>query len=352
MKRRTMLMLTMTVALALTLFSCGGAGGDGVLKVVNWAEYGTDDPAFVAAFEEAYGCRIVQINMSSEEDLLTRLRTAKRGEIDVCLPNCTILTAAIEEGLLKEIDVRKLSNFETMFNRFKTQKEVMMGGKHYAVPWVWGSTAIAYNTDEIGRPPASLSVLFDEEYAGRITFRDDYNDAVMAAAIVTGQDPNNPTDMNAIKDALLAQKRLNRNYWETGDEFSKMFSQGEIAVGMMWSGQAASMKLDGEPIAFVVPGDGAIGWVDTWGIAAGSQNVDLAYAFIDWMISDEFQLEWATGGGPAPVNQVAAGAIDSDYALSAGMDEVSLNRLFFMEYRTDDVKREWSELWTEVKATN
>ena len=353
MNSKTIISLLLVIVLAFTLASCSGGGDEKpTLVIINWEEYGSDDPEFKAAFEEAYGCKIINQYMQSEEDLLTRLRTSKPGEIDLCLPNCTILTAAIEDGLLTEIDVSKLENFDSLFDRFKTQKEVMMGGKFYAVPWVWGSTAVAYNTDLIAEPPESMQVLFDPAYSGQISFRDDYNDAVMAAARVTGQDPNNPADLDAVKEALIAQKKLNRTYWETGDEFTKLFITGQLSVAMMWSGQAASMKLEGEPIAFTVPEDGAIGWVDNWGIVAGTENEDLAYAFIDWMISTDFQYDWAVNGGPAPVNQEAAEAVDPEYAASAGMDEASLNRLYFMEYRTDDVKQEWNELWTEVKATN
>ncbi|MBR0596497.1 ABC transporter substrate-binding protein [Sinanaerobacter chloroacetimidivorans] len=358
MRNKSFLSFILVMILVFSLTNCGGGNEkasdteQATLNVVNWKDYGSDNSEFVAAFEEAYNCKIVNQYMSSEEDLLTKLRTSKPGEIDVCLPNCTILTAAIEEGLLKEIDPGKLKNFDVMFERFKTQKEVMKDGKYFAVPFVWGSTAIAYNTDEIKEPPTSMKALFDEKYAGKIAFRDDYNDAVMAAAIVTGQDPNNPTDLDAIKETLLAQKKLNRTYWKTGDEFSKLFAGGQITIGMMWSGQAASMKQEGQPISFVVPEDGAIGWVDNWGIVEGTENEDLAYAFIDWMISKDFQYSWAAGGGPAPVNQEAAEAINPDYAASAGMDENSLNRLFFMEYRSNEVKQQWNELWTEVKATN
>ena len=353
MNKKTILPFLLSIALILTFASCSGSGGDtSVLTVINWADYGSDDPEFIASFEEAYGCKIVHQYMQSEEDLLTRLRTASPGEIDVVLPNCTILPAAIEEGLLLELDVSRLENFDSLFYRFKNQKEVMNGGKYYAIPWAWGSTAVAYNTNDFTEAPTTLAVLFDDTYAGKIAFRDDYNDAVMAAAIVTGQNPNDPSDLGLIKEALLAQKKLNRIYWETGDEFSKAFVGGQLSVAMMWSGQASFMKLEGEPIAFVVPDDGAIGWVDTWGIVAGTKSEDLAYAFVDWMISRDFQYDWAVGGGPAPVNRIAAEAIDPEYAASAAMDEDSLNRLYFMEYRSDDVKREWNELWTEVKASN
>jgi spermidine/putrescine transport system substrate-binding protein len=111
------------------------------------------------------------------------------------------------------------------------------------------------------------------------------------------------------------------------------------------------MKQEGEPIGFTVPADGAIGWVDNWAIASGSQNKDLAYKFIDWMLSKDFQYNWAASGGPSPANQEAANAIDPEYAAACGMDEASLNRLTFMQYRSDEVKQTWNELWTEVKAS-
>ncbi|WP_312653232.1 ABC transporter substrate-binding protein [Aminipila sp.] len=358
MKLKKILTAVLVLSLVLSMAACGSNsenkgtadGEKAKLYVVNWKDYGSDDADFIKAFEKKYNCEVVNTYMSSEEELLTKLRTSKAGEIDVCLPNCSILPAAIDEGLLSEVDTSKLKNFDGMFEKFKTQKECFKDSKMYAVPFVWGSTAIAYNSDVIKEAPKSIAALFDKKYAGKIAFRDDYNDAVMAAAIALGQDPNNPSDLKAIKEKLIEQKALNKTYWKTGDEFSKLFAGKQIDLGLMWSGQAASMKQEGEPISFVVPEDGAIGWVDNWAISEGSKNKDLAYAFIDWMISKDFQYNWAAGGGPAPVNQAAAESIDPEYAASAAMDEASLNRLYFMEYRTDEVKNAWNELWTEVKA--
>lgn len=349
----------LSFAMLLSLCACGGSeqpssSGEEKTKlyVVNWKDYASDDEELMAAFEEEYNCEIVNTYMESEEQLLTSLKTASEGQIDVCLPNCTILPAAIKAGLLKEIDTSKLSNFDSLYDRFQTQVECFgEDGKMYAVPFVWGSTAIAYNTELMDSAPTTLNCLFDEQYAGKIAFRDDYNDAVMAAAIVLGQDPAAPDDLDAIKELLIQQKALNRTYWQTGDEFSKLFAGGQIEFGMMWSGQAATMKQEGEPIAFVVPEDGAIGWVDNWAIASGSQNEELALAFINYMISKDVQYAWATKGGPAPANHEAADAIDPEYAASCGMDEESLNRLYFMAYQDDATKAEWSELWTEVKAS-
>lgn len=356
MKIKSWLSILLTVILVFSLAACGqapeeeGTGEPATLTVVNWKDYGSDNPDFIASFEAENNCKIVHVYMSSEEELLTKLKTAKDGELDVVLPNCTILPSAIENGLLLEMDPSKLSNFDNLFERFKNQEECFKDGKMYSVPWVWGSTAVAYNTNEMTEAPKSIDILFDPAYSGKIAIRDDYNDAVMLAAIVTGQDPNNPSDLDAIKAKLIEQKPLNKTYWKTGDEFSKLFAGNQITVALMWSGQAAFMKQEGQPIGFVIPEDGAIGWVDTWGIAKGSANPDLAYKFIDAMISEDFQYDWASTGGPAPVNKDAGDRIDPAYAAASGMDEESLNRLYFMQYRTDEVKKAWNELWTEVKA--
>ena len=293
----------LAAAMVLSMAACsssneGGSADSGEktkLYVVNWKDYASDDEELMAAFEEEYNCEIVNTYMDSEEDLLTKLRTGAEGEIDVCLPNCTILPAAIEDGLLEQLDTSKIPNFEQLFDRFKEQKECFgEDGNMYAVPFVWGSTAIAYNTKEVPEAPTSMDVLFSEEYSGRIAFRDDYNDAIMAAAIVLGQDPNNPSDLDAIKELLIKQKDLNRTYWQTGDEFSKLFANDQVSVGLMWSGQSATMKQEGEPIGFVVPEDGGIGWVDNWAIAESSQNKELAYSFINYMIGEDVQYEWAS----------------------------------------------------------
>ena len=238
--------VALAAAMVFSMTACGGGSDSGSadsgektkLYVVNWKDYASDDEELMAAFEKEYNCEIVNTYMDSEEDLLTRLKTGAEGEIDVCLPNCTILPAAIEGGYLEQIDTSKIENFEKLFDRFKTQKECLdADGNMYAVPFVWGSTAIAYNTDDVKEAPKSMKVLFDETYSGKIAFRDDYNDAIMAAAIVLGQDPNNPSDLDAIKDLLIQQKKLNKTYWQTGDEFSKLFANKQVSVGLMWSGQ-------------------------------------------------------------------------------------------------------------------
>ncbi len=350
--RKLMIVMVLITALCGSLLFAGGAPEEkeNVLTVVNWKDYGSDSQAVLDYFEQTYGCKIVHVYMASEEELLTKLRTGGIGEFDVVLPNASILPLAIEEGLIQSIDTSKLDSFDSLFDRFKSLDENMKDGDLYAVPWVWGSTSIAYNTEMFTDPIESIDVLWDTKYAGKISFRDDYNDAVMAAAIALGQDPNNPSDLNAVKQKLIEQKPLNRTYWKTGDEFSKLFANKQIAVGMMWSGQAAAMKLNGEPIEYVIPKEGAIGWVDNWAVVKDAPNEDMAYKFIDYMIGYEFQKSWVESGGPAPVNQAVANDLDPQFVKDNNLGEEAIGKLHFMAYRDSETKKNWNELWQEVKA--
>lgn len=320
------------------------------LVVVNWKDYGSDNPDAVKKFESENNCKVVHEYMASEEELLTKLRTGGVGKLDVILPNASVLPIAIKEGLLEEINTGELKNYQNVFDKFKKLPESSNNGKTYAIPWVWGSTAIAYNTKLIKENIDSVNALWDKKYKGFIGFRDDFNDAIMTAAIVLGQDPNKPSDLNAIKQKLKEQKPLNKTYWKTGDEWSKFFANEQITIGLMWSGQAASMKKAGQPIKFVVPKEGAIGWVDNWGIVKNSPNKALAMKFIDYMISEDFQKNWVNNGGPAPVNKLVADSLSEDFKKDSGITEDILNRLFFISYHDQEVKKTWNELWQEVKS--
>lgn len=320
------------------------------LVVVNWKDYGSDDPEVVKEFEKQNNVKVIHQYMASEEELLTKLRTGGVGKIDLILPNASILPVAINEGLLEEIDTSKLENYPKINEKFTNLPENSKDNKTYAIPWVWGSTGIAYNSDEIKNKVDSINILWDKKYKGKIAFRDDYNDAVMAAAIALGQDPNHPSDLAAIKQKLIEQKELNRTYWKTGDEFSKLFAGKQISAGLMWSGQSAAMKKNGEPITYVIPKEGAIGWVDNWAIVKDTKNKDLALKFIDYMISTKFQEDWVKKGGPNPVNMDAIKNLDPAFVKELGINDEMIAKLHFITYRSDDEKKKWNELWQEVKS--
>ena len=150
---------------------------------------------------------------------------------------------------------------------------------------VWGSLGLIYDKDEVDPPPTSWEVLWDEQYAGRIIVLDDTNNNIVNAAIILGyEDPFNLTDeqLETVKQKLIEQKKVllsyfagfeeGNNVWESGNAVL-MFSMGEF--------QAVDLEKRGYNVAYIIPEEGGVGWVDCWAISKGGRNKDLANALVD-----------------------------------------------------------------------
>lgn len=322
------------------------------LRVLNWLGYGTDEPWALEIFEKRYGANVVHDGFNSEQEMLTKLRTSP-GTYDVVLINAAFTGQAAEEGLIEPIDTSKIKNFADLSGTLRDHPYLNPGGKVYGVAWLWGVTSFAYNTERVRQPPHSIEVLWDPTYKGRVGWRDDAVEAVSFAAIATGQDMNDPADLEVIRQKLRALKDQIRTFWSSEDEWNKHMAAGEFDLAVYWSGSAArSKKHFGLPVEFVIPDEGAIGWFDGLSIAANAPNRDLAHAFIDFMVSPEFYVRWDVEvGAPASANAVATSELPEDaFNRQVLGDPAVVERLQYMAPLPDERRQEFLEIWEETKA--
>ncbi len=353
MERRQFL-IGSSAALALTTLPTLGrrAAAAGELRVLNWQGYGTDEPWAIAEFSKAHDVKVSHDYFNSEQEMLTKLRTSP-GTYDVVLINSTFTGQAQAEGLIQPIDTSKISNFGDLTPTFRDHPYLNIDGKTYGLSWVWGVTSFAYDTTEIPAPPVSIQALWDPALKGRVGWRDDAIEAVQLAAIATGQDMNNPADMAKIREKLEALKPQIATFWSSEDEWNKYMQADQFDIAVYWSGSAArSKKAFGLPVEFVVPKEGAIGWFDGLSIATGAPNVELAHAFIDYMVDPDFYVPWDTNvGAPASANGKANEQLPEDALNRAVLGDPGVaKRLQFQAPIPEDRKQEWLDLWQEVKT--
>ena len=339
------------LALATTIT---GAATAAEIKVLNWQGYGTDEKWAIDAFEKKTGIKVTHDYFNSEQEMLTKLRTAP-GTYDVVLMNNIYVPEAAKEGLIQPIDENKISNFADLTPSLRDSERFVMDGKHMAISWVWGLTSFAYNTNSFKQAPDSISGSFDDTIKPiKLTWRDDALEAVQIAALATGQDMNKPADLPKIKEWLITtlKPRL-KAFWSSEDEWNKMFSAGDFDIGTYWSGSAArSKKAFKLPVGFMVPKEGAIGWYDGLTVAAKAPNLDGALAFIDFMVSPDFYVPWDTNvGAPASANAKANAMLPEDAMnrMVLGNPEI-VARVKWMAPTTDDQRKAYQELWDEVKT--
>lgn len=282
--------------------------------------------------------------------MLTKLRT-NPGAFDVVLINAAFFPNVYGEGLLQAIDTSKVENFANVAPDFAANDAINSGGSLYGVPWTWGLTSFAVNSSSVGEVPTSISIMWDPAYEGRVSIRDDGLEAVQFAALATGQNINNITDMDAVEAKLTELMPQIRTFWGSENDWNQFMASGEMDIATYWSGSAARSQSAGLPIEFVVPDEGAIGWLDVLAVPSASENAEAAHAFINWMIDPAFYVEWDANGAPASANTAAAAALDADaFNRRVLGDPAVAAKVQFMEPVSDADRKAYLTMCQALKA--
>jgi len=343
--------MAVSAVVVATLLGLGAmAAGAAEIRVLNWKGYGTDDDWAVAAFKKKTGYTVVHDYFNSEQEMLTKLRT-NPGAYDVVLINSSFTAKAKDEGLISRIDTSEITNFADLAPNMAASPDLAPGGAVYGVAWTWGLTSFAINTRKVKPVPNSIQVLWDKKYKGRIGWRDDAVEAMQLAALATGQNINDIKDLDAVKAKLEALMPQIKTYWSSENDWNQFFAAGDFVMAPYWSGSAARSAAKGLPVKFIVPKEGAIGWLDGLSIPTGAKNRAAARAFINYMIDPEFYVRWAAEGAPASANAKAAAALpESNINRNTLGDPAVIARVQFMRPIPDQRRKQYLEIWQELKT--
>ncbi|WP_404933494.1 ABC transporter substrate-binding protein [Nitratireductor sp. ac15] len=339
-------------AQAVLLSVCAVSVHAAELHVLNWKGYGADEPWAVEAFEKATGHKVVNDFFNSEQEMLTKLRT-NPGLYDVVMINAAFTGQALAESLIQPIDTAKIPNYADISGDKASSPMLNQDGKVYGVPWVWGLTAIAVNDKSFETLPTSISVMWDEAHKGRVVIRDDAVEAIQFGAIASGQDINDIKDMDAVKEKLTSLMPQIRTFWSSENDWNQMVASNQIDIGTYWSGSADRAKTQFNlPVSLVIPEEGAVAWLDAFSIPVGSDNVEGAEAFINYMIDPEFYVEWVTKvGAPVSANEKAVAALPEDAFNRAVMGDPKVaDRIQFQAPVTDEQREKYLAIWQELKV--
>lgn len=217
---------------------------------------------------------------------------------------------------------------------------------------MWGYSSIFYDSQAVKKTPTTVADLWDPKYKGKVSLVDDATLKVLLAALYLGEDPTDP-DLTKVEEALLKLKRNSGLITQSADELAKALNSNTVDIGIFHSSNIAQLAADGVPVKFTLPKEGAVGWGDTWTIAADTKKEDLAYQWINFVTSAKFEQRWAAdpeGGSPTPANDVAVGNLDSESRERVQADLKVLDRLTLQAPLPQETLDAWVDLWERVKA--
>ena len=216
----------------------------------------------------------------------------------------------------------------------------MRDGKVHSIPFCFDSIGIIYDKDKVNPAPDTFEIFWDPKYKGKILAYDNGEHNFSFTALTMGiEDPFHLTEeqMGKIKEKLIALKGNVLSFYTTPDEALQLYKSNDVAL--IWANygqqQVKAMKDAGANIEYVNPKEGALAWLDTWAMTSGVQDVDLAEAWVNFLLQKKIgqQLSERTGFGNTVVETGSAGAND---------------KLVWLDFVEDPTKR--SDLWNEIKA--
>lgn len=256
-------------------------------KVVlyQWFEYIPQD--LLTKFTDETGIEVVMDTYDSNESLLASLKAGSLGTYDVAFPGNYMVSIMANEGILQELDTGELKNRNNVKAEW-ADPSFDPGGK-YSVPYQWGSTSLAVNTEVYSGDINTTNILFDPpaELSGRINMFDSQGEVMALASLHMGipQCTSDRDQLRALNDMLQGAKK----HWVSfnSDTAREAMVAGDYAASMMYDGWTAKAREQGAPVKYGFPKEGYVVWMDNVVLLKDAPNRDNALTFIDFLLEPE-----------------------------------------------------------------
>jgi spermidine/putrescine transport system substrate-binding protein len=330
--------------------SAGGTGATELsdeLNFYNWSDYIAEDT--IPNFEEEFGVRVVYDNYSSNDALLAKLQSGATG-YDIIVPSDYMVTTMLGLGLLQEIDLDNVPNLENLYPRFR--EEPFDPGNKYSIPWQWGTTGIGYNSVQVPDFQPSWEMLWNEAYQGRITMLTEIRDVFAVALFRLGADINttDPAVIEEAKNLLIEQKPLLKHY--TSDTYIDELASNDSWLCHGYSGDVFQAIAENEEVAYAIPDEGAVIWVDSMCIPADAPHKFTAEVFMNYILRPEVGAAISNYVSYASPNQAAEPFIDEAIKTDPGIyppEDVS-ERLQYLQ-ELGEATTLYNDAFEEVRAS-
>ena len=326
------------------------------LSLLVWEGYA--DPSFIQGFEAKCQCKVSAAYMGSSDELVAKLRGGAASNYDVISPSSDVATMLSRSGLVAPLDLAQVPNYAQLSPTLTEKTLVRQGGKVYGVPLTWGPNPLLYDPTAFAKPPASWAELWDPKYANKLSFWDDLSTVYMAAQVLGF----GKTDANAIyhltdpqlelvKQKLIALKPNIRKLWTTGGELTNLFQNHEVIAAMGWPLVTNQLRKGGMAIQEEIPAEGTTGWIDHLMITQSSDHKELAYQFLNYMISAQTQKQVSDVTGYIPANPQAAVLMTTGQQHSLHLDNIDAYQQQIIFWQDVARRGRYTEIWNEVKAS-
>lgn len=359
-------MAKMLAAPALLAATCAaGAAEEKVVNMYNWADY--IGPTTIADFEQEYGIKVNYDVYDATELMDAKLMTGRSG-YDVVIHAASYSARLIEAGVYRPLDWERLDNRKHLEPDIMQALEAFDPGNRHAVPYMWGTTGIAYNVDLVRErlPDAPLDnadFFFQPEVVSHfadcgVTVLDGPIDTLPMVMSFLGHHGNS-VDPQHLRETEQVMKSI-RPYirYFSSSKISLDLPNQEVCVAMSWSGEyavarrlarSAGVDID---LDYAMPKGGIPAWVDSLFIPSDAPHPDNAHLLLNYLMRPQVIAAITNDVGYANANRSALALVDPRFADDPAIypDEDVRRRLQLSLVYAPKVERVRSRTWTRIKS--
>ena len=281
----TLLVLPFLVAACGGSKPSGAAGTSNEEKKLNlfcWAEYIPQE--VIDGFTKETGIQVSVENYASNEELIGKL-VAGGGKYDLIQPSEYAVEALIKADQLVPLNQEALTNLGNLAPEFRGMP--FDPGNKFSVPFMAGFVGICINTDKIKTPIKGFKDVFVPAHKNRIVVLDDAREISSWALGDAGLGINDVTPETLAKIKPILEKWLPLVKVYDSDSPKTALKNGDVDIGVVWSGEAAILYNEDKKFAFVLPQEGAHLFVDNMAIPKTAVHPQNAHLFINYLLRPE-----------------------------------------------------------------
>ncbi len=253
-------------------------------------------------YTEKTGIEVIDGTFASGDEYLNRVKAGQPGEFNIFHASGVFDYARyVNLGYDVVLNEDNIPNLKYVMPALVKPFRAVTNGKLSAAPYDYGTTGLAYNTEQISKEEMEKKgarILIDPKYKGKIGGWGDWRTRIWYGALQTDQDPNDIKDMDVVWDAIRQHRDLVLKYWGSGAELMSLLAEEEIYVTEGWSGRIAALQQQGHPIGYHDPKNG-YAWQECLMVLKGSP-LEACEELLNFMLEPEVAIAVAEGQNYPP----------------------------------------------------